>query len=142
MRRTRRPALALALTLLWAAPAAAQLEGLLTAPERTDWIETTRYAEAVAYYGGDYQVLRGWNPTVPPNDHATLFQKGCTVNGLQCFAIRAVVDERRVSEGEYRFTVKLAADRSVGKLPGEPFAYTVRKVGDQYLVQELPPYIP
>ena len=96
-----------------------------------------QYAEAARYYGGDYQVLRDWNPAVPPNDDAALFQKGCTANGLQCFAVRAGVDEQKVSEGEYRFTIQLARE-----LPGEPFTYTVRKVGDQYLVQELPPYVP
>jgi hypothetical protein len=96
-----------------------------------------RYAEAVSYYGGDYQVLRERNPTVPPNDYATLFQKGCTVNGLQCLAIKAIVDEQMGPAGEYTFTVKFARE-----LPEEPFTYTVRKVGDQYLVQELPVHVP
>jgi hypothetical protein len=100
-------------------------------------LQDGRYTEAVSAYGGDYQVLRDWNPTVPPNDHATLFQRGCTVNGLQCLAVKAVVDQREVSPGEYTFTVQFARE-----LPGEPFTYTVRKVGTQYLVQELPVHVP
>lgn len=32
-----------------ASPSSAQLDSLLTAPERTDWMETTRYAEAVTF---------------------------------------------------------------------------------------------
>jgi hypothetical protein len=96
-----------------------------------------QYAEAARYYGGDYQVLRDWNPAVPSNDHATLLHKGCTVNGLQCLAIQSVVEEQRVSDGVFRFVIKLARE-----LPGEPFTYTVRKVGEKYLVQELPPYVP
>jgi hypothetical protein len=87
------------------------------------------YVEATPYYGGDYQVLRDWNSTVPPSDRAALFQKGCTVNGMQCLAIRAVVDEQRVSAQEHRFTIKLARE-----LPGEPFTYTCERFGDGALL--------
>jgi hypothetical protein len=39
----------LALSLGAAGPLSAQIEALRTAPERTEWVETTRYAEAVAF---------------------------------------------------------------------------------------------
>jgi len=40
---------ALSVSLSLAMPVGAQLDGLLTAPERTGWVETTRYAEAIAF---------------------------------------------------------------------------------------------
>lgn len=103
------------------------------------------YAEAVSYYGGDYEVLRDWNPTVARDDYAKLFENGCRVNGLQCLAVKSVVKEQEVSVGEYLFTVEFAnADGSL--FTREPsvgrFDYTVRKVDGKFLMQELPVYVP
>lgn len=114
-----------------------------------------RYSEAVQYYGGDYETLREWNPTVPGDDHAKLFQNGCSQNGLQCLVIKTVLQEEEMSTGQYLFTVEFAQDD--GSLftrgpccgatetempPVSQFAYTVRKVNGQFLVQELPVYVP
>jgi Tol biopolymer transport system component len=102
-----------------------------------------RYAEAVSYYGGDYQVLRDRNPTVPPNDYAWLLKNGCTVNGLQCFAVKAIVDEQEISPGEYVFTVEFAqGDPSARQPPAGQINFTVVKVEGEFLVQELPVYVP
>jgi heat shock protein HslJ len=114
-----------------------------------------RYSEAVQYYGGDYETLREWNPTVLGDDHAKLFQNGCSQNGLQCLVIKTVLQEEEISTGQYLFTVEFAQDD--GSLftrgpccgvtetempPVSQFAYTVRKVNGQFLVQELPVYVP
>jgi hypothetical protein len=113
-----------------------------------------RYAEAVAYYGGDYQVLRDWNPTVAPDDGAKLLEQGCTINGLMCLALKGICTEEELSPGEHRFTVQFAAPdggtfaRSghccggSGEPSRDPFVYTVLNIDGQFLVQELPPYIP
>jgi len=114
-----------------------------------------RYAEAVGFYGGGYEILRGWNPTIAPNDYAKLLECGCTVNGLQCLKVKEIVTEEEVSPVEFRFTVRFMNDD--GSLftrgpccgateeempPQSEFIYTVRKVGDRFLVMELPIYVP
>ena len=113
-----------------------------------------RYAEAVAYYGGDYQVLRDWNPPVDPDDYTRLLENGCTIDGLMCLALKGICTEEALSPVEYRFTVQFAApDGSTFARPlyccggsSEPsmdrFVYTVLKVDGSFLVQELPPYVP
>ena len=114
-----------------------------------------RYAEAVGFYGGGYEIFRGWNPTIAPNDYAKLLECGCTVNGLQCLKVKEIVTEEEVSPVEFRFTVRFMNDD--GSLftrgpccgateeempPQSEFIYTVRKVGDRFLVMELPIYVP
>jgi hypothetical protein len=103
------------------------------------------YAEAASYYGGDYEVLWDWNPTVAHDDHATLLENGCKANGLQCLAIQDIASEQEVSPGEYLFTVEFRADDG-STFTREPsvkqFNYTVKKVDGQFLVQELPVYVP
>jgi hypothetical protein len=49
-----------------------------------------------------------------------LFRLGCTVNGLQCLAVKAVAREE--------------------DLGGSVFRFTVQRVDDRFLVQELPVY--
>nr|HID12906.1 hypothetical protein [Anaerolineae bacterium] len=114
-----------------------------------------RYAEAVGFYGGGYEILRGWNPTIAPNDYAKLLECGCTINGLQCLKVKEILIEEEVSPVEFRFTVRFMNDD--GSLftrgpccgateeempPQSEFIYTVRKVGDRFLVMELPVYVP
>jgi len=120
-----------------------------------DLLHEGRYAEAVRYYGGSYEVLRDWNPTVPEDDYATLFRMGCMVNGLQCLRIRRIVREERVSSRGFKFVVEFMNED--GSLfvrgpccgateaempPQSQFTFTVVKVGDRFLVQELPVYVP
>jgi hypothetical protein len=110
-----------------------------------------RYAEAVNYYGGSYDVLKDWNPEV--SDPATLFKNGCTINGLQCLRIKSLWPADLVSPTEFRFTVEfMNADGTTytrgpccgatDTPPQTQFVYTVKKVGDEFLVQELPVYTP
>jgi hypothetical protein len=104
-----------------------------------------RYAEAVSYYGGDYELLRDWNPTIARDDPARLFEKGCTVNGLQCLPVKIIVGEQARSAGEVRFTVEFMADNGstfARSRSATQFEYTVRKVEGRFLVQELPVYVP
>jgi hypothetical protein len=110
-----------------------------------DLLHDRYYAEAVSYYGGDYEVLWEWNPTVDRDDRATLFKNGCEVNGLQCLAIKVIAIEQENSTGEYLFTVEFMADDGstfVSEPSVKQFNYTVKEVDGQFLVQELPVYIP
>jgi hypothetical protein len=103
-----------------------------------------QYGQAISYYGGDYEVLREWNPDVPGDDLAKLFENGCTVNGLQCVEIKTVLQALETSPGLYTFTVEFAEDdgRLFTRGTESQFTYTVRKVNESFLVQELPVYIP
>jgi hypothetical protein len=69
-----------------------------------------RYDEAVNHYGGAYDVLRDWNPTVAQDDFATLWRNGCTINGLHCLKIEKIVQQEEVSPTEFRFIVEFMND--------------------------------
>jgi len=117
-----------------------------------------RYSEAVSYYGGDYERLRDWNPVVEKNDYVTLFRNGCTGNGLHCLRIKNIVSEKQLSPVEFQFIVEfMKSDSSLfivygygqdpedtekEKPPMTQFTFTVKKVNDTFLVQELPVYTP
>jgi hypothetical protein len=110
-----------------------------------DLLHDGHYAEAVSYYGGGYEVLWEWNPSISRDDHAALFENGCQVNGLQCLAIKAIAVEQEVSAVEYLFTVEFADDDGstfARESSVERFDYTVKKVDGEFLVQELPVYVP
>ena len=111
-----------------------------------------RYADAVRLYGGTYEILAGWNPDLPARDQARLFERGCTQNGLQCLRLKRIAVERAVSSGEFHFTVEFLNDDGTlferGPCCGattsktiSQFAFTVKKVGGAYLVQDLPVYV-
>ncbi len=100
------------------------------------------YDEAVEYYGGDYQVLRDWNPDVPADDYAWLFENGCTVNGLQCVPIQTIDPGVELPGGVYQFKVGFVALDGSMIGPGPQFTYTLHEVDGKYLVQELPVYVP
>ena len=114
-----------------------------------------RYSEAIQYYGGTYDILRDWNPDVDKDDYATLFKRGCTDNGLRCLRINAIVRQEEVPPTEFRFMVEFMNDDGTlfvrgpccgateTEMPPESqFAFTVRKVDNRFLAQELPVYVP
>jgi hypothetical protein len=114
-----------------------------------------RYSEAINYYGGTYDTLRDWNPTVAQDDYAALFKNGCTMNGLKCLRIKTIVCEEEVSPTEFRFTVEFTNDdgslfvlgpccgaTETEMLPRTQFVYKVKRGGDRFWVQDLPVYVP
>jgi hypothetical protein len=48
------------------------------------YLSEGNYAQAADLYGGSYDLLQGYNPTVDPSDFAALLEQGCTLNGLRC----------------------------------------------------------
>jgi hypothetical protein len=113
-----------------------------------------RYSDAVNYYdGGTYDTLRDWNPGV--DDFATMFKSACTFSGLQCLKIRAILREEQATPTEFRFTVQFTTDDGTlfkrgpccgateTEMPTQTeFPYTVKKVDNRFLVQEMPVYVP
>jgi hypothetical protein len=108
------------------------------------------YDEAARLYGGSYQLLTSYNPAVAPDNHSKLFEHACTANGFQCLEIEEIVQVEEVSPTEFKFTVEFkqadgALFRMTDPQTGQPITqwpYTVKKVHDAFLVQELPVYTP
>ena len=110
-----------------------------------------RYGEAVSYYGGDYEQLRIFNPSLPPNNHAGLFEYACG-GLLHCLQVRRIDSIQEMSPTEWRFVVEFSNEDGslfqVGPLEmfegvvHTQFPYTVKKNGNRYVVMELPVYTP
>jgi hypothetical protein len=116
-------------------------------------LQDQRYSEAVNYYGGDYDVLRIWNPAAV-DDNAELFKSACSLR-LRCLRIKAMLRGEEVSPTEFRFVVQFMDDDGTvfrhgpccggdeTETPAQTeFSYTVKKVGGRFLVQEMPIVLP
>jgi len=113
------------------------------------------YEAAVAQYGGSYEILISFNPTLNPADKAALWQSGCQINGLQCLTVRTAIFKESSNTGEYIFTIEFNArdgslfvlDACCGENPTTPpqsqFEYRVGEGEDgQFRVLDLPVYTP
>lgn len=116
-----------------------------------------RYEEAGQLYGGSYEVLSEYNPTLDPQDHAALWQGACTSNGFQCLRVRSArLQEDGSTQAEYRFLVEFytpddqlfvrgpccGASETEMPSPSE-FLFTVAVSEDgEHGVQDLPVYVP
>jgi hypothetical protein len=116
---------------------------------------TGQYIEATLLYGGTYEQFRTWNPGHEPEDRNGLWRLACEHNGLQCLGRAEVVRTEQLSPTAVRFAVRLLD--SAGKPfvlgpccgeteqtmpPKREFAFRVQRMGEQYLVMDLPPYVP
>jgi hypothetical protein len=114
------------------------------------------YEQAAALYGGTYDIMIDHNPEIDPDDRAALFRNACTINGAQCLETGRVVLEEQPSPTEFTFVVEFKNDDGslfeLGPCCGETetdqppqsvFIYTVVKsTADDYVVLDLPVYIP
>lgn len=118
-------------------------------------LDTKKYTEANALYGGSYEQLQVFNPDVDASDHATLWTRACELSGLQCLKVRSATLLHQESNA-YVFQVEFnSPDGSLFVLgpccganetempPVSQFEYTVTKSADgKFLVMNLPPYVP
>ena len=113
------------------------------------------YDMAAAQYAGSYEILVLFNPDLDPDDHATLWQSGCQLNGLKCLTVRSATFTKVNEAGEYVFIVEFnAPDGSLFKLgsccgeelptqPQSQFTYRVVEDGDGHFgVLDMPVYMP
>ncbi|MBV9790006.1 MAG: hypothetical protein JOZ51_17600 [Chloroflexi bacterium] len=102
-----------------------------------------RYTEASMLFGGSYADLTNFNPMVPVDDQAQLLGNACTMNGFQCLEIQNVVQAQAISPTRFAFVVEFQnEDGSTFTRPTQSqWPYTVEKIGEQFLVQELPVYV-
>lgn len=112
-----------------------------------DLLSTARYESAVSLYGGDYEVLRSWNPTVDPQNFVELWENGCTINGLQCMEVNnvKVIGMEPDLDNYFQFTVEFYNDdRGIYSDPisgNTKFTYTVQKGDNGFVVMQMPPYV-
>ncbi|WKZ35663.1 MAG: hypothetical protein QY332_18800 [Anaerolineales bacterium] len=112
-----------------------------------------QYSESVTLYGGEYEVLAGWNPDLSPTDYASLWQRGCEQNGLVCMEVLDIVNAIE-TEGGFDFTVTFKTkDGGLFEFTGccgetLPEPITEYEIGVQrdgngsYQVLSMPPYVP
>lgn len=120
-----------------------------------DLLNTKQYAEADSLYGGDYEQLQVYNPSVDPSDHAALWSWACEKAGLQCLKVRTATFKSLLGD-TYVFQVEFSnADGTLFVLgpccgadetempPVSLFDYRVSRTGDgTFRVMDLPPYTP
>lgn len=112
-----------------------------------------QYTDAVKLYGGDYEILAGWNPDLSPTDLETLWQRACEQNGLVCMEVMEVVHAVETDDGfDFTVTFKMK-DGELFKFTGccgetlpDPITeYVINVKGDgsgNYTVLSMPPYVP
>ncbi len=115
-----------------------------------------QYEDAIALYGGSYEVLQGYNPDVDPQDKATLMKFGCEFNGLTCLQVYDAVIKSKNSNNEFLFEVRYSNKEGeifeLGPCCGEteeempPVSlFEIRVSCDaesNCKVRDLPPYVP
>lgn len=120
-----------------------------------DLLHQGQYAEADELYGGDYEVLVYFNPTLAPEDHAALWRNACTINGAQCLPVRAATSKEQAGDVSI-FNVEFSnPDGTLFVLgpccgatetempPVSQFEYRVQKAADgKFVVLDLPVYVP
>ncbi|MCA9280357.1 MAG: hypothetical protein KDA34_14805 [Phycisphaerales bacterium] len=115
-----------------------------------------RYSEAVELYGGSYDQLRDWNPSIELDDYTGLMQSACEGNGITCMTPIDIVPVDSEATGQLRFDVQFENDdgslfvrgpccgaNSTDQPPQSTFTFSVVKdTNGDYLVMDLPPYVP
>ena len=121
-----------------------------------DSLSRGNYQAAANDYGGSYYALQALYPGVAPQDHAALFKTACEGSeyAFYCWKLKYIVQQEQISPGRYLFIARFEDDS--GKLltggdnktpvpclpaeecPRSQYTYTVLKVEDEFLVQELP----
>ncbi len=121
-----------------------------------DALGAGNYADAALIYGGELEVLAGYNPDLDPADRAGLFERACTVNGFACsLQIGDILNVEQVSDLVVLYTLALQnPDGSMFELgpccgadpaatpPQREFTFTVGLQDGRLVVLELPVYVP
>ena len=120
-----------------------------------DLLNSKQYAEADAFYGGDYEQLQIFSSDTDVTDHAKLWADACQLAGLQCLKVRSATF-KKLQGDTYIFQVEFSnPDGSLFVLgpccganetempPISQFEYHVaRAATGTFRVMDLPPYTP
>lgn len=129
---------------------------LHTLVEFLESLHNGNYDNAVQLYGGTYETLIDYNPSIDPENRSALLRNACTINGVQCLQVKSAGLDRKISDIEFVFKVEfLNADGTLFVLgpccggnetdfpPQSVFYFTVMKVdNDKFVVMDMPPYAP
>ncbi len=110
-----------------------------------------RYADAVNYYGGDYESLWSWDPDTDPNDYARLWEHA----PLMYLLVSNIFEETPIAPNEFLFIVEFMWDdgtrfqfgpccgaSEADMPPVWQFPYTVKIIDGQMKVLGMPVYVP
>ena len=120
------------------------------------YLNQKSYRQASEIYGGPYDQLIGYNPSLSETDKEGLLQAGCEYNGLMCLSVLSSRLINANSTNEFIFEVEFAnPDGSLFVLgpccgasedempPVSTFNVRVRCESDGVCkVLDLPPYVP
>ena len=115
-----------------------------------------KYDQAAQYYGGSYATMTDQNPDIDPNDHATLLQRACTINGMQCLRAKVIGLEEKFPGEKYVFSIEFlkedgtlfmfepcCAGEETNFPPQSVFHFLVKDVDqNKFVVMDMPPYVP
>ena len=115
-----------------------------------------QYQRAAKLYGGSYDILIDYNPTVEEGDKSSLLRAACRFNGFMCLEVLSAQLIEGDDQGEFTYEVKFAnPDGSEFVLgpccgaseeempPKSSFTVYVQCDDDgSCLVMDLPPYLP
>ena len=115
-----------------------------------------KYDEAAQVYGGSYQTMINQNPGIGSNDHTTLLENACTLNGMQCLQAKIIGLEEEFPNEKYVFLVEFldhngtlfmlrpcCGDDEASSPPQSVFLFTVIKTDqNKFTVMDIPPYAP
>lgn len=114
-------------------------------------LDQKRYTEAAALYGGDFSEVNF--ERLPGEEVGAYWERLCSAYTI-CMPVLAIPQEEKISEEEFRFYVEFlwldgtrfvngpCCGASPAQQPGYwQFAYSVKKVDDQWKVMRAPLYI-
>lgn len=119
-------------------------------------LNVENYDDAANLYGGSYEILEGFNPTIEPSDKARLLEAGCQFNGLMCLPVlnAKLVQVIEQHEFDYEVTFKnpdgtpfemgpcCGVDEET-MIPRSIFSvHVVCETVNSCQVMDLPPYVP
>jgi hypothetical protein len=115
-----------------------------------DLLNTGRYQEAGAFFGGDMQPLLAQNPDLTgdaindPVLRGQLLERACTVNGYSCRQQRRIIAAQQIDNDEYLVAVEFNnPDGSLYQHPVDgrsAFEIRVQQINGQWMVMDLLPY--
>jgi len=121
-----------------------------------EYLENGSYDLAVTYFGGSYEVLQDYNPTLDPDNYQELLRNACEINGFQCLRVNEIVDIQEISPKEFVISANfITGDGQIlvrgpccgaseeDMSPESIFTFKVIKNDSgEYKVLDLPVYLP
>ena len=120
------------------------------------YLNQSEYAKASAFYGGTYENLLNFNPTLSEEDKEHLLQAACEFNGFMCLDVLSAELIEVYDQGEFIYEVKFAnpdgsefilgpcCGASEDEMPPKSFfiVHVHCENDSTCLVLDLPPYVP